>query len=253
MNHRQQYNLLHEAQTNLRLLIQTQRQTIQIIQNNIQNNNQNEQQNRNNYYSYNQRNNNNNTRSWNRNLNNPLFYIWPTNINRNTQGNNTNGLTEEQIQNSTTTSTFENMENPLEITECPISQHEFQSSTNVTRINVCNHIFCQSSINTWLRTNRTCPVCRRNVIQLSQNQENNSTTNTNNRQNLPFTYFSASFNNRTSTNDDEFFNSIFQNMLNTNIVNDNQTSINNNNTTNQNDNITNENNTSLPNNFSYFS
>ena len=32
MNNRQQYNLIHEAQTNLRLMIETQRQALQLLQ-----------------------------------------------------------------------------------------------------------------------------------------------------------------------------------------------------------------------------
>ena len=68
MNNRQQYNLIHEAQTNLRLMIETQRQTIELLQR--------EQYNRSYYRERN--------RYWNNqhsNLN-PWMYIWPSHQNQ---------------------------------------------------------------------------------------------------------------------------------------------------------------------------
>ena len=83
-----------------------------------------------------------------------------------------NGLTREQIRESTTNSTFENAENPLNIEECLIRHESFEPNTRVTRINNCNHIFTTTSILNWLRSHNTCPVCRSAVYpELRQEQQ----------------------------------------------------------------------------------
>ena len=163
-------------------MIETQRQTIELIQREQYNRNYHRERNR--YW--------NNTHS---NIN-PWMYIWPSHNNhqrRNTNrgfmnqnnDNNTNpnnNNIQEQIENATTSGQFSEVENPLNISECPISQVEFQPNTMVSRFNVCNHMFCQSSINTWLQNNQTCPVCRGQVIQ------NDNSSNSRQRQ-IPFTFF----------------------------------------------------------------
>lgn len=234
MNNRQQYNLIHEAQTNLRLMIETQRQAIELLQREQYSRSYNRERNR--YWS--------NTHS---NLN-PWMYIWPShqnqrqNMNRgfmnnqthtNMNSNNDNNI-QEQIENATTSGQFSEVENPLNIMECPISHQEFQPNTMVSRFNLCNHMFCQSSINTWLQNNQTCPVCRRQVIQHANRTNNN-------QRHIPFTFFSATVNgrnvfneNNATNNSDEIFNSLFQNILNTNI-NPNQNNHSNENQTNDND------------------
>ena len=71
-------------------------------------------------------------------------------INNNTTHTNS-GLTDEQINQYTTVNTFNNIDNQLNITECPISHEEFEDDTNVIQLR-CNHIFKEDSIRNWLHS-----------------------------------------------------------------------------------------------------
>jgi hypothetical protein len=97
--------------------------------------------------------------------------------------------TDEQIRMSTREIIFENIENPFN-TACPITHENFSNDDNVLQLR-CGHIFNTEAIRRWLRSNVTCPMCRFdlrdstengwnnvNVIQDSNNEENNSVTNT---------------------------------------------------------------------------
>lgn len=105
---------------------------------------------------------------------NPVLVRYTTMFPFNLDNNNTavqstsQGLTEQQIRSSTTNTTFENAENPLNVQECIIRHEAFEPNTHVTRIHNCNHIFSTPSIMNWLRNNNTCPVCRRPVYQEQQ-------------------------------------------------------------------------------------
>ena len=85
-------------------------------------------------------------------------------VNNNTNFTN-NGLPDDEINQYTTVNTFNNIDNQLNITECPISHEEFEDDTNVIQLR-CNHIFKENSIRNWLHNNRTCPVCRSLVTQI---------------------------------------------------------------------------------------
>ena len=111
---------------------------------------------------------------------NPILVRYTTMFPFNLEHNNTpvqstsRGLTEQQIRSSTTNTTFENAQNPLNVQECIIRHEAFELNTHVTRIHNCNHIFSTPSIMNWLRNNNTCPVCRQPVYQEqeeSQTQE----------------------------------------------------------------------------------
>ena len=105
---------------------------------------------------------------------NPVLVRYTTMFPFNLDNNNTavqstsQGLTEQQIRSSTTNTTFENAENPLNVQEGIIRHEAFEPNTHVTRIHNCNHIFSTPSIMNWLRNNNTCPVCRRPVYQEQQ-------------------------------------------------------------------------------------
>jgi hypothetical protein len=49
---------------------------------------------------------------------------------------------------------------PCEQTSCPISMEEFKAEDTVFQLKKCSHMFCTESIEQWLRTHRTCPMCR---------------------------------------------------------------------------------------------
>ena len=168
MTDNQYYNLLRDSQNNLRDLIELQRYNLEIIDRITSNRTTNIRTppRRNNNFS-------------------PFYYSWFINP-WERQNNNIpiNGLTTEQIDNLTTSDNFENISNPLEITECPITQTEFTNNMVVTRINCCNHIFCRDSLITWLRGHNTCPVCRINLLNTNdQNTNDDNEENDNNNDN----------------------------------------------------------------------
>ena len=191
MSNNQYYYLLRDSQNNLRELIELQRYNLEIIDR----------------FTNNRRLNNRSPRRLNSSFS-PFYYSW-FNTNDMRQNNNTqmNGLTQEQINNLTTSDSFENISNPLEITECPITQTEFTNNMTVTRINCCNHIFSRDSLLTWLANHNTCPVCRTNITNNNQQnddennvQENNNTNdnttdnttdNTNNIQDNNFSFYTS--------------------------------------------------------------
>jgi hypothetical protein len=121
------------------------------------NNNNNRQQNNNNN---NRQQNNNNTRQQNREnyLNNPtitnLFHtffdpieIYPTPY---------------QIEVATRVARFGDIANPLNLA-CPISLENFNENDQVLVIRHCNHIFSNTGLHLWFRTNCRCPVCRYDI------------------------------------------------------------------------------------------
>ena len=67
--------------------------------------------------------------------------------------------TPEQIARATSNILYENVEEPLN-NRCPICLDVFQSSSEVTQIRHCGHIFNRDQLAIWLERNVRCPVCR---------------------------------------------------------------------------------------------
>ena len=67
--------------------------------------------------------------------------------------------TPEQIATATRNILYENVEEPLN-DRCPICLDVFQSSSEVTQIRHCGHIFNRGQLAIWLERNVRCPVCR---------------------------------------------------------------------------------------------
>lgn len=71
------------------------------------------------------------------------------------------GLTPEQIQQC-----MKDVPRPAE-GSCVVCQTEWQESEEGDRcveLNVCNHVFHNECIEQWLKCNKTCPVCKREVL-----------------------------------------------------------------------------------------
>lgn len=68
-----------------------------------------------------------------------------------------------------TTTTFSDFSDPINA-ECPITFERFESTSNVSRINLCGHIFSQPALTSWLSTNDTCPVCRLDLGRRARRQ-----------------------------------------------------------------------------------
>ena len=46
---------------------------------------------------------------------------------------------------------------------CSITQERFDANENVLMIRNCKHIFNKPALEQWIRSNNTCPSCRRNI------------------------------------------------------------------------------------------
>ena len=53
---------------------------------------------------------------------------------------------------------------------CPISLTTFDASSNILRINECNHIFQSDSLMRWFQEDSRCPICRYNINRDLSNQ-----------------------------------------------------------------------------------
>jgi hypothetical protein len=58
---------------------------------------------------------------------------------------------------------FETLNEPLN-ESCSITHEEFTPQHNVSKINVCGHIFNTKAINEWLIDHHSCPNCRYNIL-----------------------------------------------------------------------------------------
>jgi hypothetical protein len=92
--------------------------------------------------------------------------------------------TQPQIDNATRILNYSEIENPTN-NSCPITLERFEATSPVTQILYCGHIFSSTGLDSWLRTNVRCPVCRydireyrtRNANPYSRiNQQNNRET-----------------------------------------------------------------------------
>jgi hypothetical protein len=70
--------------------------------------------------------------------------------------------TREQIDRAVERFQFSEISNPIS-NVCPITQTEFEPEDEVTRITGCGHIFGSEGLNEWFTRSSLCPVCRRDV------------------------------------------------------------------------------------------
>jgi hypothetical protein len=73
---------------------------------------------------------------------------------------------------------FENIENPTN-TQCPITFENFETTSQVSVISRCGHIFNRQALTDWLVINPVCPLCRSSTT-LPNNSNNNSNNRTHN-------------------------------------------------------------------------
>jgi len=99
--------------------------------------------------------------------------------------------TQSQIDNATRNVNYSEIETPTN-NSCPITLERFESNTPVTQILYCGHIFSNTGLNSWLRTNVRCPVCRYDIREYRTREHdlrnvyyrnhNNTSNNTNSQQ-----------------------------------------------------------------------
>jgi len=81
---------------------------------------------------------------------------------------------ENQIMQQTTMICYEDLSG-TNITNCPISLTPFDASSNILRINRCNHVFDSDSLIRWFREDSRCPLCRYDINNnINANNDNNN-------------------------------------------------------------------------------
>ena len=125
---------------------------------------------------------------------------------------------------------------PPGTTRCPITMENFNSESQILRINHCGHYFSQDAILRWFRNHVSCPVCRHDIRQ-EENEtptnndaqpaaaegENNSTTNVNVNDNLTIPNASHQVYqfDLTLDNNTDFLTNVINGLNNLNLGNDN--------------------------------
>ena len=140
--------------------------------NNTNTNTNNRQQNINRYQNrqHNNRQNSNINSNNNRYMNEPIFN-YPNN--RSTDPRITNLIntflepieifpTLSQIESATRVARFGDIIRPLN-TACPITLENFNENDQVLVIRHCDHVFSNTGLISWFRTNCRCPVCRYDI------------------------------------------------------------------------------------------
>lgn len=85
------------------------------------------------------------------------------------QGNPRIPADRNQIMQQTSIVDFQDLSG-TDIHTCPISLTTFDASSNILRINECNHIFLSDSLMRWFQEDSRCPVCRYNINRDLSNQ-----------------------------------------------------------------------------------
>ena len=106
------------------------------------------------------------------------------------QGNPRIPADRNQIMQQTSIVDFQDLSG-TDIHTCPISLTTFDASSNILRINECNHIFQADSLMRWFQEDSRCPVCRYNINRDLSNQtvprrsqDANTSTNTEQESNI---------------------------------------------------------------------
>ena len=55
---------------------------------------------------------------------------------------------------------------------CSISRENFNEGDIIRKINRCGHFFLCSNLDNWLTTNNTCPLCRINIVPITETNNN---------------------------------------------------------------------------------
>jgi len=80
--------------------------------------------------------------------------------------------TQTQIENATRIVRYSDIISPNN-NSCPISLEPFRDDDYVSVIRFCSHIFNTEQLNIWFQSNCRCPVCRYDIRNYSQSNNNN--------------------------------------------------------------------------------
>ena len=85
--------------------------------------------------------------------------------------NQQNRLTFEEILNFTEITNIQNIRessNSNEDIMCSICRNNIQENEPLRKIKNCGHYFHLNCIDNWLLTNNTCPLCRCNITEVNE-------------------------------------------------------------------------------------
>jgi hypothetical protein len=82
--------------------------------------------------------------------------------------------TSAQIETATRVARYGDIVSPLN-TSCPITLENFNEDDRVLIIRHCNHVFSNSGLISWFRSNCRCPVCRYDIRNYVSEYPNNTT------------------------------------------------------------------------------
>jgi len=82
--------------------------------------------------------------------------------------------TSAQIEAATRVARYGDIDSPLN-TSCPITLENFNENDRVLIIRHCNHVFSNSGLISWFRSNCRCPVCRYDIRDYVSEYPNNIT------------------------------------------------------------------------------
>jgi hypothetical protein len=122
--------------------------------------------------------------------------------------------TPSQIEVATRVVQFGNIIRPLN-SACPITLENFNDNDQVLMIRHCNHIFSNTALISWFRSNCRCPVCRydiRNYVSRNTNNISDISDNVDLSSNiLPSSL--ATVERNSNSNSNELINLLFSNLL----------------------------------------
>ena len=124
--------------------------------------------------------------------------------------------TPSQIEVATRVVRFGDIIRPLN-SSCPISLENFNDNDQVLMIRHCNHIFSNTELISWFRSNCKCPVCRydiRNHIPTNTNIVSDLSGNTELLSNVLSSSLASI---ERSSNSNEVVDLVFNNLLGTNV------------------------------------
>lgn len=135
--------------------------------------------------------------------------------------------TPSQIESATRVVRFSDIIRPLN-TACPITLENFNEDDRVLIIRHCNHIFSNSGLISWFRSNCRCPVCRydiRNYVSPNSNNISDISDNIDLSSNvLPSSLTTVERSSNSNELVDLFFNSLLDNRILTDISGNNLSS-----------------------------
>lgn len=111
-----------------------------------------------------------------------LFDFLTTSINSSEYRLRPRRLSAEEINQTCTRLLFSDVSS--NITQCPISLEELSQDDYILKINHCGHIFKEENLRRVFETNSRCPLCRYNLLEELNTEENSQTSSITNQTNL---------------------------------------------------------------------